>query len=158
MQSERPLLPSGPDGVCKSTFHGPWRCECAAGSQGLQDQTPCQGLERVPALLSGAQTVPARPIGCSWDFALVPVRKERQDIRLTFRDGFPSRFQAPSIRRDGSKESNWNRWQVGFRVEKGCRIGQNWNPVGRKQVGGGLDDIQGSSLPGELELEGSAHI
>ena len=39
MSSRLPLLPSGPGGVCKSTFHGPWRKQCAAGARRLQVET-----------------------------------------------------------------------------------------------------------------------
>src|SRR5262252_3030188 len=39
MQSKLPLLPSGPRGVRKSTFHGPWLQECGAGSFRVQEES-----------------------------------------------------------------------------------------------------------------------
>ena len=47
MQSKLPLLPSGPGGVRKSTVHGPWHGQCAAGAGRLQEKF----LERSPASL-----------------------------------------------------------------------------------------------------------
>src|SRR5690349_20953590 len=39
MQSKLPLLPSGPGGVRKSTFHGPWRNEFAAPDVSVQEES-----------------------------------------------------------------------------------------------------------------------
>jgi hypothetical protein len=39
MSSKLPLLPSGPGGVRKSTFHGPWQKESAARAARLQGES-----------------------------------------------------------------------------------------------------------------------
>ena len=45
MQSKLPLLPSGPGGVRRSTFHGPWQKEFAARREAHQGKLHAQLLD-----------------------------------------------------------------------------------------------------------------
>jgi hypothetical protein len=71
MRSKLPLLPSGPGGVRKSTFHGPWHAQCAAAAPGLQAKTEIENARGQGRLSKSAKSL-FRPLA-----ALLAVKGHR---------------------------------------------------------------------------------